>query len=338
MLAILIAILGLALLMTVHELGHHLVARAFKMRVVRFSIGFGPALWRYQSKKSGTIYQIALIPFLAFVQVDGMNPFEEHDPNDRGSYANGTLTARILQIFAGPLANYVFASVLFFAALFSYGKATLTTKVSVLPDGAAASAQMLDGDEIVEIDGAPVRDFDHLRELVEASPDRTMQFGVMRDGRRVSLDVTPEALPTGGRIGVAPTTVMNPVPLSEAVEESLLLPALVVQNVIVGLVDLVIGKSEAEVGGPVMIVKQGARMAELGGHALLFFLAQLSAYLAAFNLLPLPALDGGRLMFLSYEGITRRKPNPKIEAQIHAVGLLLFLALMVFVTVGDLRG
>src|SRR3954465_7372298 len=102
---VLVAILGLALLMIVHEAGHLLAARAFGMRVVRFSIGFGPAIFRYQAKGSDTVYQIALIPFFAYVQIEGMNPFEEIDPDDKGSYANASLFGRISAIVAGPLAN-----------------------------------------------------------------------------------------------------------------------------------------------------------------------------------------------------------------------------------------
>src|ERR1044071_5260200 len=103
-------ILGLALLMVVHEAGHLFAARAFGMRVLRFSIGFGPPLFRYQAKGSETVYQVAVIPFLAYVQIAGMNPFEDVDPDDKGSYANGSLIGRISAIVAGPLANYVFAS------------------------------------------------------------------------------------------------------------------------------------------------------------------------------------------------------------------------------------
>src|SRR5262245_54674508 len=121
--AIVLAILGLALLMVIHESGHHFVARAFGMRVLRFSIGFGPVLWRHQPRGSETVYQVALIPFLAYVQVAGMNPFEEVDADDKSSYANASLTARIATIVAGPLANYFFASVLFFAAFMVGGDA-----------------------------------------------------------------------------------------------------------------------------------------------------------------------------------------------------------------------
>ena len=116
------ALLGLGLLMVVHEGGHLLAARAFGMRVIRFSVGFGPALWRYQPSGSQTVYQVALIPFLAYVQIAGMNPLEEVDPDDKGSYANAPVHARISAIFAGPLANYLFASVLFFTALMVGGR------------------------------------------------------------------------------------------------------------------------------------------------------------------------------------------------------------------------
>src|SRR6185436_3285956 len=126
---LLVGILGLALLMIVHESGHLLAARAFGMRVVRFSIGFGPAIFRYQAKGSDTVYQIGLIPFFAYVQIEGMNPFEEVDPDDKGSYANASLFGRISAIVAGPLVNYLFASVLFFAALMVGGKHVPTTQV-----------------------------------------------------------------------------------------------------------------------------------------------------------------------------------------------------------------
>src|ERR1700682_4129306 len=110
----LIAILGLAGLMVVHEGGHYLAARRFGMRVIKFSIGFGPTLYKHRPKGSPTVYQIAIIPFLAYVQIAGMNPYEENDPKDPGSYANASLWGRIVTIAAGPLANYLFASVLMF--------------------------------------------------------------------------------------------------------------------------------------------------------------------------------------------------------------------------------
>ncbi|MBV9947536.1 MAG: site-2 protease family protein, partial [Myxococcales bacterium] len=118
----LVAILGIAVLMIVHEAGHCIAARRFGMTVIRFSIGFGPTIWRHRPKGSPTVYQIALIPFLAYVQIAGMNPYEEVDPNDKGSYANAKLWPRIVTIAAGPLTNYFFASVLVFFGLLIGGK------------------------------------------------------------------------------------------------------------------------------------------------------------------------------------------------------------------------
>src|SRR5260370_42499992 len=117
----LIAILGLAVLMVVHEGGHYVAARHFGMRVMRFSSGLGPTIWKHKPKDSPTVYQVALIPFLAYVQIAGMTPYEESDPKDKASYANASLWARIVTIAAGPLTNYFFASVLIFFNLVMRG-------------------------------------------------------------------------------------------------------------------------------------------------------------------------------------------------------------------------
>jgi regulator of sigma E protease len=335
-----VAILGLALLMVVHEGGHLLAARAFKMRVTRFSIGFGPALWRYRSDKHETVYQVALIPFLAYVQIAGMNPFEEVDPKDKGSYANASLTARISAIFAGPLANYLFASVLFFAAFMIGGKHVLSTQVEVMPDGAAKAAQMQDKDEIVAIDGVPVQSWDDLRETIFASPDKALEVKVLRDGKPVTITVKPEpkAEGGGGQIGVRPIPQKVPVTAGEAAVDAIIYPARVVEMLVVTLARIATGKEKPQLAGPVGIVKHTKLAAEVSWAAYLEFLAMLSAYLGGFNLVPFPALDGGRLMFLGYEAVTRRRPDARIEAHVHAVGLLMLLALIAVVSVFDIRG
>lgn len=341
MVAILLSILGLAVLMVVHELGHHLVARAYKLRVVRFSIGFGPPLWRHQPKGSDTVYQIALIPFLAYVQVAGMNPFEESDPEDKGSYANASLTARILTIAGGPLANYGFAMLLFLGAFLAFGEPVMTTstQVTVMPGTAAEVGQMRDGDKVLAINGTEVADFEQMRDIIVENPSKPLALSVLRDGQTISLTVTPEPKGEngGGQIGVRPVREYRSMSFNEALEESIARPAMVVRDLVVGLVQLVTREAEPEVAGPVKIVKYSALMVEAGGFDIIYFLARLSAYLAGFNLLPVPALDGGRLIFLAYEAVARRKPNAKMEAQIHAVGLLMFLALLAVVTVKDFQ-
>jgi regulator of sigma E protease len=369
---ILAAVFGLALLMVVHESGHHLVARAFKMRVLRFSIGFGPPIWRHQPRGSETVYQVALVPFLAYVQIAGMNPFEDSDPDDAGSYANATLMARILTVFAGPMANYLFASVLFFGALMIGGQRVPTTIVDLVEGGAAEAAHMKNGDEIVGIAGQHIRDFEQMRQIILASPNRPLDIEVLRnkegskeagnkeldskgpasnkergetkgldDREHVHVTVTPEPKGEngGGLIGVAPaTTRREAVAVSEALSISVVRPAEVVYHLVIGLGRIVTGKEKASLTGPVGISREIGKAAHRGLDDYLYILALLSAYLGGFNLLPIPALDGGRLMFLMYEGVARRKPNARIEAQIHAIGLLMFLALMVVVSVFDIRG
>jgi len=328
---VLVAILGLAVLMIVHEAGHLLAARAFGMRVVRFSIGFGPALWRYQARGSETVYQVALIPFLAYVQIAGMNPFEDVDPDDKSSYANASLVGRISAIFAGPLANYLFASVLFFAALIIGGKHLLTTTV-VPMDGVAKSAQMKRGDTILNIDGVAVTDWDQMRGLISARANKSIDVVVQRGQDHLTLKMTPQLKDGGGKIGVTPIEKVVPVGMREALSDSVRMPFEVVQELVSGLARIITGKEKPDFKGPVGIVKETSKAAERSTAVFLGFLASLSAYLGGFNLLPFPALDGGRLAFLAYEAVTRRKPNARVEANIHAFGLMLLIALITVVT------
>ncbi|MEP7053288.1 MAG: M50 family metallopeptidase, partial [Pseudomonadota bacterium] len=281
----LVAILGLAVLMIVHEMGHLLAARAFGMRVVRFSIGFGPALWKYQARGSETIYQVALIPFLAYVQIAGMNPFEDVDPEDKTSYANASLVGRISAIFAGPLANYLFASVLFFAALIIGGSSVPTTAV-VPADGPAKNAQMKKDDKILSIDNIAITDWDQMRLLISARANKQVPVVVQRGAEKLTLKVTPVFKDGGGKIGISPVYKQVPVTLREALTASVELPFGVVEDLVAGLGRIITGKEKPEFKGPVGIVKETSKAAQHSTGALLWFLASLSAYLGGFNLLP----------------------------------------------------
>ena len=331
------AVLGIALLMIIHEAGHYLAARAFGMKVIRFSIGFGPAIWRYRSRKTGTIFQVALIPFFAFVQIAGMNPFEDVDPEDKSSYANASLFGRITTIVAGPLANYLFASVLFFGAFYIGGESVWANQIKVMEDGAAERAQMLSGDEIAKIDGRKIEEFEQLRDIVMENPNKALEFTVYRGGKEVTLTVTPEAKADGGKglIGVTPILKQLPMTLAAAAKRSITEPAMIVKTTIVQIAQIVTRKVDPEIAGPVKIGEHLGKAAERGMHVYLWWLGLLSAYLGAFNMLPYPALDGGRFVFLGYEAVTRRKPNARLEASIHTVGLLTLLALITVVTVKE---
>src|SRR5690606_2527316 len=211
--------------------------------------GFGPPLWRHQPRGSDTVYQVALIPFLAYVQIAGMNPFEDNDPDDKGSYANASLTARALTVVAGSAANYVFAMVLFLGAFLAFGEPVLSTTVQIIPDTPAAASQMQDGDEVRAINGVPLRDFEHMRDVIIENPDKPLEFTVLREGQELALTVTPEPkAENGGRqIGVRPTRGYRPMAFNSALEESVKRPALVVRDLVVGLVQLVTREVEPEV-------------------------------------------------------------------------------------------
>jgi regulator of sigma E protease len=339
LLHILAGIMGLGLLVIVHETGHLLAARASGMHVVRFSIGVGPPLLRYQSKRSGTLYQVAAIPFLAYVQIAGMNPFEEVDPDDKTSYANASLFARVFAILAGPLANYLFASVLFFIYYAVGGVPQPTSKaiVEVMDGGAAAVAKMKTGDHVITISGKPVSDWDGMRQEIVKNPDKPLVFEVQRDKQKLALTITPKKDNNEGRIGVAPFTKMVPVTLKEAGKMSLVTPYQVVKNSIIGIGHIITGKAKAQLSGPVGIVNETSKAASEGWLSFVFLLAVISAYLGGFNALPFPALDGGRLAFLGYEAITRRKANARVEVVVHALGFAMLFMLIAVVTIADTR-
>ena len=336
---ILFGALGLGLLMIVHEMGHHLVARAFRMRVVKFSIGFGPALWRYQPKGSQTVYQVALIPFVAYVQIAGMNPFEESDPDDSSSYSNATVVARIATIFAGPLANYLFASVLFLAAFLIGGKMIPSLRVDVAAGSAAQAAQLKNGDRIVSIDGQVLKDWEQMRTVVRASPNKPLAVDIDRGGQPVHLKVTPKpnSKDGHGELGVESLSDRVPIPVTEALKNCAIQPAKVAAGMIGSLVNLFAGREKLELSGPLRIVSETGKAAAQGIDIYFAMLGLLSTVLGIFNLLPVPALDGGRLIFLGYEALTRRRPDARLEASIHTAGLFLLLVLIAFVTLKDLR-
>ncbi len=339
----LVGALGLAVLMVVHESGHYFAARRFGMRVTRFSIGFGPRLYKHQPAGSPTTFQIALIPFIAYVQIAGMNPYEENDPKDKGSYQNASLWGRICTIAAGPLANYFFASILFFIG-FMVGGRTIedrtSMRVSVDPDGPASMADMRDGDRIVSVDGTPIATWDELIKAVGSHAGEPIDIIIERDGRPRPFHMVVSPRPKGaeneGKIMIGPDAHTSAIGVGEAAKLSVIRPPQVVGELVVGLVRMVTGKDKLQASGPVGMAKMAAAAAKSGVGDLFQFLAVLSAYLGGFNLLPIPALDGGRLLFLGFEAASRRKPDAKVEAQIHAVGLLMMLMLIAVVTYADL--
>ncbi len=353
------AIVAIGLLIVVHEAGHFFVARWCGMRVERFSIGFGPAIAKWRSKK-GTLFQLAALPFGGFVEIKGMNIAEEVDPDDHEAYPNKPVWKRIATIFAGPGTNYLSAVVLAFGIYSCAGIPGWADhpKVMVVDAKAPAHGVLLPGDVIVEANGHPIRvrdarpDDPTLGKLTDAAKGAPMHLVVIRGGQRLAIEVKTAELPVvdadgkplknadgtdmkawrmgivldnRGKVGVGTTLV-----------QAFRYPWVQTKQIVGGLYAAIRGKAEVRVSGPVGIVKEFSSAFQSGLMMGLELLMMLNVYLGLFNLLPLPALDGGRLAFLGYELVTRRRANPRVEMTVTMVGVLFLIVLMVFVTFKDI--
>jgi regulator of sigma E protease len=343
---VLITIVALSVLIIIHEGGHYLAARAFGMRVLRFSVGFGPTLARYQPQGSPTVFQIAVIPFLAYVQIAGMNPNEDVDPDDPELYPNKSLLARVTTIAAGPIANYLTASAIVFGlgitnSLPPMQPAEPMQVGHVVPGSPAAEAGLREGDVISMANGQEIR---NVGELIEATAPRAGQptvYVVQREGQTLPpITITPLDREGRGQIGVGAKLVPLYENLSawDSVKLSIVLPYQMTVAQLSGLADMVKRRSTEGIGGPVMMGKMVAEAAQAGPAAFLWILMFISVALGMFNLLPFPALDGGRLIFLGYEAIMRRRANERFEMAVHAFGIVFLLGVMILVTYRDIFG
>jgi regulator of sigma E protease len=339
MLSFLEAIIGLGLLIVLHEGGHFLVARLCGMRVERFSIGFGPTLLGF--KRGETLFQIAPIPLGGFVQITGLNPNEEFDKSDPYVYPNRPRWMRILTIVAGPIANYLTAIVLVFFVLVAFGMPSKTQRiVKPVPNKPAAAAGLQAGDVLVSANGQPVSAAAPISDVIRASHGAPVQIAVLRGGKPMTFTVTPEH--KGGdvyQVGIEIGAVdeRTSVSLGGAVKEALVFPYYSSIGIVGNLVDMIRGRLHADLSGPIGITEQIKKAAEHSTASFLELVASLSVYLGVFNLLPLPALDGGRATFLLIEWIRRRRVNPRIEAAVHTAGFMLLLGVLVVVSFKDIK-
>jgi regulator of sigma E protease len=334
-----LAILALGVLIIVHEGGHFLIARLSGMRVDRFSIGFGPTLLSF--KRGETIYQIAAIPLGGFVQIAGLNPGEEGiATDDPRAYPNRPAWQRLATIFAGPGTNYVFAALIMILSCLAWGvpvsgKAPMVGAIHEGKPAAAAGFQL--GDEIVSIDGKPVTETGQVSPLINASQGRPVTVQLLRDGQPKSLVVKPAKDHDDYRIGIEvwPKEETVAASVGECVKYGLMFPINYSRFILHGFGEIFAGRQKAEFSGPIGIIKVMQRQISQGAKNALSIIAIISVYLGLFNLLPLPALDGGRLVFLGWELISRRKVNQMIEQRIHMVGMVVLLGFLVYVTIGN---
>ena len=338
MLSFVLAIFGLALLIVLHEGGHFLVARLCGMRVERFSVGFGPPLASF--KRGGTIFQVAPIPLGGFVQITGLNPSEEFDKSDPMVYPNRPRWMRLLTVVAGPAANYLTAIVLVFVVLMAYGTTPKTQQIDdAVTNRPAAAAGLKAGDVLVEANGQKV-DADHLiSEVIKASQGAPVNIKVLRNGQPMEFSVKPDLNKGVYQVGIqiGPHGDRTPASIGLAAKEAVVYPYYASVDILEGLYNMIRGKVSAELSGPVGITQQIAKAASKGMVYFLSMLAMLSVYLGLFNLLPLPALDGGRAVFLGLESVLRKRVDPRIEAAVHTAGFVLLMGVLLVVSWKDIR-
>jgi len=337
-LSFVLAIFGLALLIVLHEGGHFLVARLCGMRVERFSVGFGPPLASF--KRGGTIFQVAPIPLGGFVQITGLNPSEEFDKSDPMVYPNRPRWMRLLTVVAGPAANYLTAIVMVFVVLMAYGTTPKTQQIDdAVANRPAAAAGLKAGDVLVEANGQKV-DADHLiSEVIKASQGAPVNIKVLRNGQPMEFSVKPDLNKGVYQVGIqiGPHGDRTPASIGLAAKEAVVYPYYASVDILEGLYNMIRGKVSAELSGPVGITQQIAKAASKGMVYFLSMLAMLSVYLGLFNLLPLPALDGGRAVFLGLESILRKRVDPRIEAAVHTAGFVLLMGVLLVVSWKDIR-
>jgi regulator of sigma E protease len=336
--SIAVAIVGLALLIVLHEGGHFLVARLCGMRVERFSIGFGNPLVSF--KRGNTIYQIAPIPLGGFVQITGLNPHEEFDHNDPYVYPNRPRWMRFAVLVAGPAANYLTACLIAIGIFMGYGRLTTTSTVDdVLPGTPAEQVGLKRGDVLLEANGKAISNNYPINVVIAEAKGAPVTVKVRRGDQPVVFTVTPRKDPASGdfRIGIQLGQLRERVPPLTAVKEAIIIPFVQSGTMLNNFYQMIVGKQAASLSGPVGIARELAKRADRGMFEFLQLLMLLSIYLGLFNLLPVPALDGGRALFLAISTLRRKDVNAKTEATVHMVGLVLLLGVFVVVTFKDIK-
>ncbi|MDY3119306.1 MAG: RIP metalloprotease RseP [Peptoniphilus sp.] len=315
------------LIIALHEFGHFAVAKAVGIRVNEYAIGMGPLLLKKQTEE--TQYSLRALPIGGYVAMEG----EEEASDDPRSFNNASLWKRAAVIVSGAGMNFVLAVVAFTLFLIITGYPTRTVK-TVLPGSPAAKAGIQAGDEIRFVDGKKVADWDDFSKTVAASEEE-ITIGVERKGTSKSIRVTPVRKEGRSIVGIQPSNEKHPV---RAIGDGISMTGKVIVTIFDVLGKLFTGNLGVDnLSGPVGVVKIIGDSARYGFGSLLFITAYISANLGFMNLLPIPALDGGKLVFLLIEGVTGKPVNARVEQGLSVASFVLLFSLMIYVTIfGDI--
>ncbi|MDR3522342.1 MAG: RIP metalloprotease RseP [Acidocella sp.] len=340
--SILAFLVVLGVLVFFHELGHYLAARARGVVVEAFSIGFGPALLSWKAK-SGTVWKLSALPLGGYVKMQGWGEEDTDAPKLPGSFAAASLSSKAIIVAAGPIANMVLAFVLFTGLFVIAGKVQVQPVLSKITAGApAAQGGLLAGDKILSVGGIKTPHFDDIQRIVMAHPDTELVISFDRGGVVQSKEVKTGHKDAGGtEIGVLgvegdqiTTTRLGPVAaVAAAAQQTWQLTV----ETISGLTNLIFrGQGAGDLGGPLRIAQMSGQVAALGVTSLVSFIAMLSVNLGLINLVPIPILDGGHLLFYAAEAVYGKPISKRAQDYSMRIGFALLISLFAFTTVNDL--
>jgi regulator of sigma E protease len=344
-----------------HELGHFLIARWAGVRVLTFSLGFGPELVGFNDRH-GTRWKISAIPLGGYVKFFG-DDSEASTPDPEtlgnmtadeqaGSFHHKKVGPRAAIVAAGPIANFLLAILIFAGMSLYFGKPSSIPRVDVIqPDSVAASAGFKVGDVVSSIDGTTIESFADMQRIVSTSAGSKLTFQIMRDGTPVALSAAPalkevkDIFGNSHKIGVLgiqynaqpsdPKT--TPVGYAESLKIGVEQVWFIIDGTFKFVGSLFVGAgSTGDLGGPLRIAQLSGQAASLGFQFLLQLCAALSVSIGLLNLFPVPLLDGGHLLFYSVEAVRGRPLSPRAQEMGARIGLGLVLMLMVFVTYNDI--
>lgn len=349
-LTIIVFLLVLSILVLVHEFGHFLMAKRAGIKVEEFGLGYPP---RMLGKKIGeTIYSINWILFGGFVKLLGeeLEEIPKVKDKEKSFWAKSKKT-RISVIVAGVLANFILAIVCFSIVYSSAGIPTKTDEVRIvglIEDAPGIQTGILGGDIVLNVNDIVIEDVDQFIELVNQEKGKEIAIEVKREGEKLTMFAIPREEPPEGEgpLGIVISDMeMKKYPLwqmpfygtIEGFKEAFAWTGLVGRGLGRMLGDLITkGQIPRGIAGPVGIFQITADVARSGILTILQFIGVLSVNLAVINILPFPALDGGRLIFIGYELVTRKKPKPKIEHWVNYIGMTVLIFLIILVTINDI--
>ena len=333
-------VLVFGFLIFIHEFGHFISARIFGVKVEEFSIGMGPRLLWYESKKSGTIYSLSMLPIGGFVSMTG----ETEESDDPDSFSKKPAWQRFIITFAGAFVNIVFGfiAMLILTSIVNIGGTTVGQFVDKEEYGFEVSSSesgLMLGDEIISVEGVRVSISDELSYQIMRHGNEPVDLVVIRDGKRVELPdvVFPKIESSGQTFGSVDFRVYAvKKDIGTVISHSWIRACHVVRMCWESIIDLITGRyTFAAVSGPVGISSAIGDAAKSGFPSLLYIVTVISINLGVMNLLPIPALDGGRLIMLLVEMISGKRLPEKVEGIINGVGLAVLLGLSVIIMIKD---